>query len=293
MKSFGSYNPITLFCYFLSVILLSAFLQNPVMTVSALFGAMLFSAMLSRRREILSDIAFYIPLFLLVTVTNPLFSHNGETPLFFLNGNAVTLEAVFYGVGLAVAVVGVMLWCKSFGKIMTADKTLYLFGKTLPKLSIVISCAMRFIPLFKRRLKKVSRTQKAMGLYSSKGIVDRIRGALRVFLSMIAWSLESSMQTASAMKARGSGLSGRTHFSLFRFYPRDGILLAVSLFLVGFSVLGSALGVVDFFYYPKVTAVPLSPLSVLVYIAFAALSLVPFAVEVKEAIVWKYSISKI
>ena len=86
MKAFGSYNPLTLFLYFLSVILISAFLQNPVLTVSALCGAILFSAALSRRRERLSDIAFYIPLFLLVTVTNPLFSHNGQTPLFFLNG---------------------------------------------------------------------------------------------------------------------------------------------------------------------------------------------------------------
>ena len=34
-------------------------------------------------------------------------------------------------------------------------------------------------------------------------------------------------------------------------------------------------------------------LSVAVYIAFAALSLIPFAVEIKEAIVWKYSVSKI
>ena len=264
-----------------------------MLTVSALCGAILFSVALSRRRERLSDIAFYIPLFLLVTVTNPLFSHNGQTPLFFLNGNAVTLEALFYGVGLAVAVCGVMLWCKCFGKIMTADKTLYLFGKTLPKISVVISCAMRFIPLFKRRLKKVSRAQKAMGLYSSKGIVDRVRGACRVFVSMIAWSLESSMQTAMSMKARGSGLSGRTRFSLFRFYPRDGVLLAATVCLVGLSVVGSALGAVDFYYYPKVSQIPLSPLSVAVYIAFAALSLIPFAVEIKEAIVWKYSVSKI
>ena len=48
MKAFGSYNPLTLFLYFLSVILISAFLQNPVLTVSALCGAILFSAALSR-----------------------------------------------------------------------------------------------------------------------------------------------------------------------------------------------------------------------------------------------------
>ena len=56
------------------------------------------SLMLVRKKAILSDMGFYLPLFLLVAVTNPLFSHNGVTPLFFMNGNPVTLEAVVYGV---------------------------------------------------------------------------------------------------------------------------------------------------------------------------------------------------
>ncbi|MDD7394196.1 MAG: hypothetical protein PUG24_07370 [Eubacteriales bacterium] len=129
MKAFGEYNPITLFIYFLSVIILTAFVQNPVIVCSALLGAVLFCATLSRRREIGSDAALYIPLFLLVAVTNPLFSHNGATPLFYLFGHAVTVEAFVCGAGLAAAVVAVMIWCKCLGKVMTGDKTLYLFGK--------------------------------------------------------------------------------------------------------------------------------------------------------------------
>lgn len=293
MKAFGEYNPITLFIYFLSVIILTAFVQNPVIVCSALLGAVLFCATLSRRREIGSDAALYIPLFLLVAVTNPLFSHNGATPLFYLFGHAVTVEAFVCGAGIAAAVVAVMIWCKCLGKVMTGDKTLYLFGKTLPKLATVISCAMRFVPMFVRRMKKVSRAQKSMGLYSSKSVSDRVKGALRVFTSTVAWSLESSMQTASAMKARGGGLSGRTHFSLFRFYPRDGVLCAVCAVLTAMTVVGSALGATEFSYYPRIADIPFSPLAVTVYAAFGLLSLVPFIIEVKEALAWKYCVSKI
>lgn len=89
-------------------------------------------------------------MFLLVAVTNPLFSHNGVTPLFYLNGNPVTLEAFVYGAAIAVMVVGVMLWCRCYSAVMTSDKFLYLFGRAIPKLALVLSMALRFIPMFKR-----------------------------------------------------------------------------------------------------------------------------------------------
>lgn len=122
-------------------------------------------------KAILSDMGFYLPLFLLVAVTNPLFSHNGVTPLFFMNGNPVTLEAVVYGVFISVMVVGVLFWCKCYNEIMTEDKFLYLFGRIIPKMSLVLSMALRFVPMFKRQMKNVSRAQKAMGLYSQKAML--------------------------------------------------------------------------------------------------------------------------
>ena len=187
-------------------------------------------------KAILSDMGFYLPLFLLVAVTNPLFSHNGVTPLFFMNGNPVTLEAVVYGVFISVMVVGVLFWCKCYNEIMTEDKFLYLFGRIIPKMSLVLSMALRFVPMFKRQMKNVSRAQKAMGLYSQKSYVDRLRGGIRVFTAMISWSLENSMELSSSMRARGYGLHGRTNFSLFKFGARDAaVLLRDYCFLLPYS----------------------------------------------------------
>lgn len=293
MKAFSNVHPTVLMLYFLSVLSVSMFSSNPVLSVTALLGGIFFCAILQKRSEIPGNLGFYIPLFLLVAVTNPLFSHNGVTPLFFLNGNPVTLEAFAYGVAISVTVIGVMLWCKCYSEVMTSDKFLYLFGKVIPKLGLVLSMALRFIPMFKRQMKKVRSVQKTMGLYSARGVVDKIRSNGRVFLSMIAWSLENAMETASSMRARGYGKGKRTDFSLFRFTTRDGILLIVSVFLVGVSVVGMATRVTAFTFYPRISILYLSPFSVTVYVAFGILSFLPFALEVKEAIVWTYYRSKI
>lgn len=293
MKHFGQYHPLSLLVYFLSELLIAMFVTNPVIQLSALLGGTLFCAMLVPRRELGANLGFYIPMMLLVAVTNPLFSHNGVTPLFFLNGNPVTLEAILYGVSIAVMVVGVMLWCKCYSEVMTSDKFLYLFGRAAPKLSLVLSMTLRFVPMFRRRMHKVSAAQKAMGLYSGSGIVARAQSAMRVFTAMIAWSFENAMDTAASMKARGYGRKGRTQFSLFRFRASDAALLTVCAALLGTVAAGAAVGAVTFYFYPRITPLPAAPGAVTVYAAFGMLSALPFILEVKEALVWRFCVSKI
>lgn len=294
MKAFGAYHPVVLITYFVSVILFAMFAQNPVLQLSALLGGALFCLMLQKKREIAGNIGFYVPMFFLVAITNPLFSHNGVTPLFFLNGNPVTLEAFVYGGAIGVCVIGVMLWCKCYSEIMTADKFLYLFARAVPKLSLVLSSALRFIPLFKRRMKEVSRAQRAMGLYSSKSFVDRIKSTMRVFSAMISQSLEASMETSASMHARGYGTKKkRTSFSLFRFSARDGFLLSLCALLCLGTAFGIGFGYTDFYYYPEITHLKVTFGAVLTWSVYAILTFLPFFIELKELLVWKYYISKI
>lgn len=293
MKAFASYHPSVLFLYFVCIITVSMFINNPITLCLSLLGGILFCLMLQRRSEIPGNIGFYVPLFLIIALTNPLFSHNGVTPLFFLNGNPVTLEAFAYGAAFAAAAVGVILWCKCYSEIMTSDKFLYLFSAAVPKLALVISSALRFIPLFKRQLKKVNAAQKAMGLYSSKSIPDRIKSCGRVFLAMVSWSLESAVETSMSMKARGYGTARRSNFSVFRFKERDGVLLMICALLFFTVLFGSSSGILNFYYYPEISKLSLSTPAVIIYTVFGTLSFLPFMIEVKEAAVWKYCVSKI
>lgn len=98
--AFGAFHPVPSFLFLMSLIVIAVFMANPVAVGILLLGALLFSAAI-QGRKFFSDIAFYLVLFILLSLANPLFSHNGATPLFFLNGNPVTLEAVLYGADIA------------------------------------------------------------------------------------------------------------------------------------------------------------------------------------------------
>lgn len=293
MRAFEKYHPAVSAFYFFTVIIIAVFVWHPIIQLSALTGAAAFCFSLESPRKALKNTGFYIPLFLMVAVTNPLFSHNGVTPLFFLNGNPVTLEAFAYGAAIAVAVIGVMLWCKCMGEIMSSDKFLWLFGRPFPKISLVLSAALRFIPLFVRQSKEVSRAQKAMGLYSSKSYVDKIKAAFSVLSVMITRALESAIDTSMSMKARGYGTGRRTSFSIFRFTLRDLIFLITALALFAVTLIGIALGKTEFCYYPEITEIQADAGFIITCSAYFALAILPFITEIKEELKWKYCISKI
>lgn len=293
MNAFSKYHPAALMVYFVSVLLIAMFAGNPILELCALFGGLLFCMTLTSRKEKRSDAGFYLLLFLLITATNPLFSHNGETPLFFLNGNAVTQEAFVYGAATAVMMIAVMLWCKAYSYVMTGDKFIFLFGRAIPQLSLILTVALRYIPMLKRQSEKITRAQKAMGLYASESYFDRLRSSLCVFSALIGWSLENAVETGHSMQARGYGLRGRTHYSDYRFGSADGILLGVSVGLLLLTGYGIAAGYTDFTCYPRVQLAALTPAACAVYIGFLCLSLLPFMIEVEENIRWIYYRSKI
>ena len=293
LKSFSSLHPFVLMVYFLSILAVSMFSTNPLMLTLSLIGGIMFSIMMNSKKTFLSDLAFFIPMFLLIAIINPLFSHNGVTPLFFMNGNPVTLEAILYGGNIALMLLAVVYWCKCYSKIMTTDKFLYLFGKIIPKLALVLSMALRFIPLFREKHKEFRTVQSASGLYDQKGFVNKILCELKVFSALVTWSLENSVDTASSMKARGYGLKGRTHFSMYKFRKRDGIILVVNLLLFSVVAFGMGGGFVDFSFYPYVTEIETGAVQIVVYISLGVMYLLPFFTELWEVIVWKYSMSKI
>lgn len=286
MSSFAGYHPIVLFVYYALALFVTLFTSHPVILVASFVGAFLFYTLLTPISQWSKDLVYYFFFFLLLAVTNPLFSHNGETPLFFMNDQPVTLEAVWYGVAVAMMIVSIVFWCKCYNFVLTTDKFIYLFGKTIPKLSLVISMALRFFPLLKQQIKKVSQAQKTMGMYAGESLVERLLFHIRMFDSVITWMLETSIDTADSMKARGYGLLGRTNFSIFRFEKRDGMLLIVLSVFATIAATGWMTGVFDFTYYPATDFVRTDWLAVLYDGAVAVLLMIPFILESQGKVSW-------
>ena len=279
-------HPAVSFTYFALVIACSMFFMHPVCLALSLLGALLYVARLKGRRTLRQQAAWLVPAALLAAALNPAFVHQGVTILTYLpSGNPLTLESILYGLAAGCMLASVILWFVCVTEVVTSDKIVYLFGRVIPALSLLLSMTLRFVPRFTRRLRTVAQAQRHMGRDTRNGsVLQRVREALRVFSIVVTWSLESGIITADSMRCRGYGLPGRTSFSLYRFDRRDGAVLAWLVFCGVYLLGGGLAGGLRFRYYPMLAAGVVSPLTVSFFAVYALLCLTPallYAAEVR------------
>ena len=291
MSEFKKYHPIVNFLYFVFVIVFSVTEMHPVCLTISLLSSLLCTFVCCGSGRLKSSVLFFIPVFLMTALINPLFNHEGITIITYLpGGNPLTLESVVYGLCSACMIVNVICWFGVYGNIMTSDKFIYLFGRVIPSLSLILSMTLRFVPLFAKQLKTVVNARKGMGIDSSTGsIKTRIKNGLTVLSVMITWALENAIDTADSMRSRGYGIPGRTAFSVFRFSERDIAAITAIVFLGLYVLVGSFAGAAEILYFPYLKSVPFSLYSVSVYFAYGILCLIPIFIEIWEVIKWNVS----
>lgn len=282
MRAFSEHNPIAIFVHFMLTIIIAMFIQNPIILLLALFGSILYYAVTFRKISA-KTLIFWILLFLLISLINPIFSHKGETVLLFINGKAITLEALFYGINNGIMILAVMIWFLVFSEIMTSDKVMYIFGKFSPRLALLISMSLRYIPLYRQRASIINNAQKTMGLYKESNIVDNVKGGMRVTSSLITWSLETSVDTADSFAARGGELKHRSSFSLFKFRKNDTVLIIISIVLFSAVISAQAVGILSVDYYASgnfFSKLSFEIIAIMAYSAYFILSVIPFILEI-------------
>ena len=292
---FSGYHPAVNFLYFVLVIGCSMFVMHPVFLGLSCLGGLTYYVYLKHWKAVKTFLWMMLPVFLISALVNPLFTHEGVTMLwYFPNGNPLTLESIFYGLGAGTMLVCVLVWFSCYQVVMTSDKFIYLFGKAIPAMSLILSMVFRFVPKFKSQIEKVSSSQKCIGRDVTNGnALARARHGTKILSVMTTWALENSVETADSMKSRGYGLRGRNNFSIYRFDTRDIILTAV-MGAMGLTVLaGIATKTVRFLYYPMVQINETTPWAILVYVSYGGLCLLPFVVNVIEDVKWHYLKSKI
>ena len=292
MRKLEEYNPIVIFVYFLIVTGFAMFIMDPVILGLSLLGSLTLFFMIDGFHGAASHITALV-FFVVMAIVNPLFNHNGVTILFFLNNNPITLEALMYGVFAAAMIIGILYRLRTFTLIMTADKLLYIFGRFSPKMSLILSMALRYVPLMRTQTDKVRRTQKALGIYRGDNIADTLKGEMRIFSIMATWSLENGIITADSMAARGYGEHRRTSFSLFKFTKGDALFLILCIIPTAVVIWALAAGEAGFEYYPAMSGIKNSALALSCYISYGFLSFLPVILEWKEELRWKYLMSKI
>ena len=291
---FAKYHPLVNFLYFTLVIGFAMSLSHPISQGISLLCALIYAVQAEGKKAVLFSLKWCLPMFLLTAIINPAFSHEGMTILlYFPSGNPLTLESLLYGLSAGLMLVTVLLWFVNFNRVVTSDKFIYLFGRIVPALSLVLSMTLRFIPKFKTQLANVVDAQKSIGKDLSEGTLwQRTKIAVTVLSIMVTWALENAIETADSMKSRGYGLKGRTTFSIYRFDERDKITL-IYLGFCGFYLLaGTVSNAFGFLYFPRLRYVGINPVTVSFQIVYFSLCIMPVVLHRAEEKKWKAIRSK-
>lgn len=274
--------------YFVIVIGITMFSMSPAFLLANLMLSWIYSILLRGSAVIKQNLIVAAFTLIVMSVINLFFTHEGVTVLFYLNDNAITLEALIYGLCSAAMLISVITWFVSFNVIMSSEKLIYIFGKTAPVIGLTLSMIFRYVPLLKERYAEIHTGQMCMGREKEKGFLNRMRQFGKEVSILISWSLESSIESADSMEARGYGLKGRTSFHLYRLQMRDICFLSITFLLALTVIYGKYSGKDAVSFYPDFRY-NFDLQSAAVLLAYSVLAILPALMDVYGEMKWKQS----
>ena len=281
---FEQCHPAVNLIFFAAVLTGTATFRHPVFLGISVLCAALYSVKRNGRKAVRFALVL-LPLIAAFALWYSSYHHFGVTVLRrnFI-GNSITLESLVYGAVLGFAAAGVMLWMSCVYAVFSADKVVYLFGRISPRLSLFLAILLRMVPRIKREAKRIHRAQQGIGRGVNQGnLLRRLRNCLRIFSILITWTVESLVTASESMRSRGSSLRGRTAYAIYRFDNRDrafAVALFALLTVTGMAVL---LRQTDMIYDPRILLRPATPAFCLFACGYAALCLMPPAMELWTA----------
>jgi len=275
---FSGVHPLVNFLYFGLVLGFTMASLHPVLLACSLAGALAYAAYL-RKTGAAPGLpwAWALAAPVLAALVNMAFSHRGMTILTYLpSGNPLTAESILFGLAAGAMLAAALVWFACYNAVMTSDKFVWLFGRVIPALSLVLSMTLRFVPKFRAQLRSVREARRGLdGGEGEQSVLRRARRGVTELSILVTWSLENAIETADSMRARGYGLPGRTAYSVYTLDSRDKAALAWLLFAGAYVLFGHLAGGLSWQYYPAVAAGAVTPLGLSFVLVWLLLCLTP------------------
>ena len=288
-SEFSGFHPWVNLIYYVLAIGITMFSLSPWFLIATFVLSWTYSLLLRGKSVVKLNLIFTFWTLVLMALINVLFVHNGKTVFFYVRGNGITLEALIYGVSAAVMLISVIIWFTSFNVIMSSDKLIFIFGKAAPVLGLTLSMIFRYVPLLKNRFSEIRMGQACLGRGSEQGYLAKLRQFGKEVSILISWSLESSIESADSMEARGYGLRGRTSFHLYKITRRDAVLLILMLALGAIVVTGTVLGKTSVWFYPVYVVHEFDLMTGVTLAAYVLLLSLPILIDIYGEVKWKRS----
>jgi energy-coupling factor transport system permease protein len=287
-SGFRSMHPTVALTYYAGLLLFTTLLFHPLFLLTELAGVVGLLLFQGQGRQLVRGLPFFLLAAGSVALWNPLFSHRGSHILFYLFDQPITLEAVLYGLMMMLVLLTIMIVFISYNYTMTTDKFMYLFGSVAPRSSLLILMAIRFVPLFQRRLRQITMIQSTRGISVTSGSLRRrMADGMTLLKVLLNWSLEEALQTADSMKARGYGIRKRSTYGIYKMDRRD----AAALIILGasglFTLVCSFQGYGMIQIYPRLKSAVYTWGEAAMYGSLCLFLLVPLWLEGKEKWLWR------
>ncbi|MBQ8504157.1 MAG: energy-coupling factor transporter transmembrane protein EcfT [Clostridia bacterium] len=272
--------------FFIFSFILCLIATNPLILIISFVSGAVYDFKLQKKKTTAYILKFILPLILLITVFNGLFSHYGVTVLFVMqNGNNFTLEALVYGLISGIRIAGMLLWLDCFNEIITSEKIIFIFGRFSPRLALIISMVLRFIPLIRAQSSEISNAEKGIGNgVEVSGFIGKIRSASRRLSILVSWTLEKGIDTSDSMRARGYGLHGRTSYNDYVFSVKDALITVISFAALVLTFVSDRK--LSASYNPIIDIPTPDAVSVILIIFFASVLLMPLMIDLWEEKRW-------
>ena len=229
-------HPVMVFIYYFSSIILLVMVNSPFYSIELMIFAMI-SYKRNNNKSLLRFIIAAIPVLLLCMLINPLFNHRGVSLLFYLGDMRITLEAVFFGMHMAIMLLTAYLLFANFGTYANSKRIMQVFAKAFPNFSLLFSMTVKNIPEFFNKFKRMS------DLHSNK---------IKVLNSLISLSLEEGIEKSLSMKAKAYNSGKRSVYNQRKIKKRDILYLLYNIILFVIIAYISLKGEYNIQYFPSI-----------------------------------------
>lgn len=258
-SEFAGRHPAVIFLYILACVIWTMIVRHPVALLLSFAASAVYCVILLGIRRWSQSILAGIGILFFAAVVLPFFSHQGVTPLFYVNGMAVTWESVYYGGMMTVMLLAVLQWCQVAGCLLDSEKLLYFTGRTIPTIGLMLMMIFRAIPDLRDRYRQIHEAQLGLGTAGKEvSLWKRVPHFLQEISVLISWALEDSIEVSVSMESRGYRTGKRTWFHLFRFRRED--LYWIVFMTAAFSGMFFCefRGMFKTYYFPEIYQTPLS-----------------------------------
>lgn len=253
---FDIFHPGVQALYFGSVIVLTMLALHPVYVGLSFLSAVVYNVYLKGWRAMLKMLSWQLPLIAIIAVANPLFVSMGSTELFRIGHRALYVESLLYGLCMGVMLSAMMVWFSNAAQVLSTDKIMGLFGNRLPIISLMMSMIARLIPRFIDQGNEIRTVSQASSISHAQTKREALTENIRTSSVLMGWTMEDSLETASAMRARGYGAKvKRTTYRRNRFRVRDGMMLGILGILFVGNIVLITMTLASFSFYPKMTSI--------------------------------------